>query len=96
MEVLKTTSLELGFPVRVVQQIKKIICYPNVTTIQETITGQNPEGILQTAAAQCDTLQSKVKGSLNVLMGKAEKETEVSGDLTNVWKKMSQRRTFDK
>lgn len=39
MEVLKTTSLELGFPVRVVQQIKKIICYPNVTTIQETITG---------------------------------------------------------
>lgn len=29
-------------------------------------------------------------------MGKAEKETEVSGDLTNVWKKTSQRRTFDK
>lgn len=77
MEVLKTTTLELGCPVLVVQQTKKIICCPNVMTIQETITGWKPEGILQTTAASCYMLYSKIKSSLNVLMGKAEKETEV-------------------
>lgn len=51
MEVLRITNLELGCPVLVVQQTKKIICYPNMTTIQETITGEKPEAILQTTAA---------------------------------------------
>lgn len=50
MEVLKTTSLVLGCPVIAVQQTKKIICYPIIITIQETITGQKLEGIVQTTA----------------------------------------------
>lgn len=50
MEVFKTTSVVLGCPVIAAQQTKKIIWYPILTTIQETITGQKLEGIVQTAA----------------------------------------------
>lgn len=50
MEVLKTTSVVLGCPVIAAQQTKKIIWYPILTTIQETITGQKLDGTVQTAA----------------------------------------------
>lgn len=71
----------------------KVFYNPSINAIQETINVQKPKCTLQTATAECET---DFKTSWHVLIGKTEKQTEVTADLTNMQKKMRQRRTSNK
>lgn len=92
IEVLKTTSLELGCPVLVLQSSFTL---PKSLLSKKQLPRQKPEGILLTALLGVIDCGQKIKSSPNISMGRAEKLTKVRGDLTNVWKKMSRKHLTD-